>query len=577
VAWCVMLYFTVTVIELSPTLLERFRANKLAHALHRVAPGVVIVGIALSSLHHSSLGSLFLVTPQRLYPLWFSPRLPLFFILSAMGAGMMVVVLAKMLYARWYDPASVFPGAAAAAEAGEGASGAEEPPHLKMLRQLATIAAGVLALYLALKVVDLFATGAWGVLLRGSWESWLYLAELSLTAVVPIALMAIPRARRTPAGIGLAAASTSVGLLMNRLDVGVLGYFRDAGRIYVPSLAEWALSLGIIAAAGLVFLKVVESAGVFDERWRERWIVSRRFTPSFDRLSHVWRGVGTDGFRRASLIAVLVIPVATVALYPPYRVDRRAPARAPLGLDAERATLLIEGHRPTMAVAFDHRAHQQRNGGASSCIRCHHLSYPGDHATACSRCHRRMEGPTDIFDHAAHFDAVARSERLGGIVPGNRSCDVCHRPDEPRSARTAKACQDCHARHVTNVSLAAIVPSHGGLDMLPASSPTRPHAWGWAPGYLAALHKQCIGCHAKNAAEAKRRLQQGLGPRGDEAAPPGSARGVEVQQAMAREHLAWCSACHKNLRSQAQTRTTMMRSPTRGAPGGVGEPVAGAP
>jgi Ni/Fe-hydrogenase subunit HybB-like protein/Zn finger protein HypA/HybF involved in hydrogenase expression len=575
VAWCVMLYFTVTVIELSPTLLERFRANKLAHALHRVAPGVVIVGIALSSLHHSSLGSLFLVTPQRLYPLWFSPRLPLFFILSAMGAGMMVVVLAKMLYARWYDPASVFPGAAAAAGAGEGATGAEEPPHLRMIRQLATIAAGILSLYLALKVVDLFATGAWAVLLRGSWESWLYLAELSLTAVVPIALMAIPRARRAPAGIALAAGSASAGLLLNRLDVGVFGYFHDAGRIYVPSLAEWALSLGIIAAAGLVFLKLVESAGVFDERWRERWIVSRRFAPTFDRFSRVWRGAGTGGFRRASLIAVLVIPVATVALYPPYRVHRGAPARAPLGLDAERATLLLEGQQPTMAVAFDHRAHQQRNGGASSCVKCHHLSYPGDHATACSRCHRRMEGSTDIFDHAAHFDAVARSERLGGIVPGNRSCDVCHRPGEAKSARTARACQDCHSR-TARVSLAASDAGHGGLDMLPASSPTQPHEWTWAPGHLAVLHKQCIGCHAENAAAARRRLLQGPGPRGDGAAPPGSARGAELQQTRAREHLAWCPTCHKSLRSQAQTRTTMT-SPAGGAPGGAGLAMAPRP
>ena len=72
VAWCEMLYFTVTILELSPTFLERMGLGRVAGFLHRIAFGIVVTGIALSSLHHSSLGSLFLVTPQRLHPLWIS-------------------------------------------------------------------------------------------------------------------------------------------------------------------------------------------------------------------------------------------------------------------------------------------------------------------------------------------------------------------------------------------------------------------------------------------------------------------------------------------------------------------------
>jgi Ni/Fe-hydrogenase subunit HybB-like protein len=108
VFWCVMLYFTVTVIELAPALFERARADRIAHLLHRVAFVVVIIGISLSSLHHSSLGSLFLVTPQRLHPLWYSPWLPWLFLSSTIGAGLMVVVLARILWARWYDTEAVF-------------------------------------------------------------------------------------------------------------------------------------------------------------------------------------------------------------------------------------------------------------------------------------------------------------------------------------------------------------------------------------------------------------------------------------------------------------------------------------
>ena len=34
---------------------------------------VVIAGVILSTLHQSSLGSLYLIVPGKLYPLWYSP------------------------------------------------------------------------------------------------------------------------------------------------------------------------------------------------------------------------------------------------------------------------------------------------------------------------------------------------------------------------------------------------------------------------------------------------------------------------------------------------------------------------
>ena len=108
VFWCVMLYFTITAVELAPVVFEKLKAEKAARFLHRIAFGAVVIGISLSSLHHSSLGSLFLVTPQRLHPLWYTPLLPVLFILSAMGGGMMFVVLVRILHAHWYDPEVVF-------------------------------------------------------------------------------------------------------------------------------------------------------------------------------------------------------------------------------------------------------------------------------------------------------------------------------------------------------------------------------------------------------------------------------------------------------------------------------------
>jgi Ni/Fe-hydrogenase subunit HybB-like protein len=492
VAWCVMLYFTVTMVELAPTVLDRVGLQRPAHLLHRAAFWVVTVGITLSSLHHTSLGSLFLVTPQRLHPLWYTPRLPVHFILSAMGAGLMVVVLAKLLHSHWYDREAVF-------GAGTGCTGAVPPekrdeppcvgPDFPMVRQLATLAAGVLAVSLVVKLADLWATGAWRALLAGTWESWFYGFEVVLGAAIPALIMASGAARRSPGMVGVAAASAAVGLVLNRLNVGVFGYFRDAGVVYVPSLAEWALSLGVVAAAGLVFLFAIENLPVFSENGEEWQRARQRFSPVFDRFSGVWRMTLASGLNRASALAVIVLPLAWVLLFPPFGKNGgvRRPVRPPVAQDAERKVLRIDGDQRGVAVVFPHADHQRRLGGKESCGRCHHLSLPTDHSTPCSRCHRDMERDTEIFDHSAHFEAVARRDQLRGWIPGNQACRVCHSATGPKGAGTARACLECHEKNMA--------PSRGveaPLDLARAN------------GYRAALHENCVKCHKEEAAKQQR-------------------------------------------------------------------------
>jgi Ni/Fe-hydrogenase subunit HybB-like protein len=478
VAWCVMLYFTVTMIELAPTVLERSRMGGVVRFLHRIAPAVVVIGIALSSLHHSSLGSLFLVTPVRLHPLWYSPLIPLHFILSAMGAGMMAVVLVKMLYARYYAPETVFGG-----PTGPG-------PDFPVVRRLATIAACVLSVYLALKLFDLAASGSWRQLFAGSWESWLFALELFLAAVIPVTILAVPRTRRSPAAVALASLSSVAGLLWNRLDVGIFGYFRDAGTIYMPSMIEWALSLGVVAAAGLAFFFAVENLPIFDGEWRRRRESRSRFMPAFDSASRVWRTALGRGLDRVSLIAVFIVALGWLTMYPPFHADRRMPAQdvfPPVGEDAGRSVLRIDADRDSMAVSFPHLEHQRRLGEEDSCTNCHHVALPGDHSTPCSRCHGEMERATDIFHADLHLSALAEREGLQGWMPRNHTCGLCHEGREAKSVANAKACMECHDR-----------------DMRSTHDTKEPHALRWASGYREAMHGSCIACHERESERAGR-------------------------------------------------------------------------
>ena len=427
VFWCVMIYFTVTAIELSPTILQRFGAEKIAHWLHKIAFGVVIFGITLSSLHHSSLGSLFLVTPIRLHALWYSSLLPLFFIISAIAAGIMFLVFTRITYARVYNPEPIY---GLQLDSGIKSDGSEvfRGPQFKPMQNLAIIASSILGLYLILKIVDLFNRGVFGMLFNGSWESWLFIFELLLAAIIPILLVAIPRVRRSPMGLSAAGLLASLGLVLNRVDVGIFGYFQDAAQPYFPSLTEWGLSLGVIAAAILVFLFACEKLPIFEESRKTLLPQADIFKYSYDKFSRVWNTVLTSGLQRVTLIAIIALPLAWILFYPPYKAEALSQSniRPSIGLDETRSVLLIDGNRSGVKTKFNHLDHQNRLGQDKSCVKCHHIAMPRDNATPCYRCHTNMLDSTNIFNHFGHMRMVAEKENIHSLHPGNQSCDYCH-------------------------------------------------------------------------------------------------------------------------------------------------------
>ena len=486
VFWCVILYFTVTFIELIPNILERFKADRIINVFHKIAIAVVIIGISLSSLHHSSLGSLFLVTPQRLHQLWYSPLLPWFFLSSAAGCGIMFLILIKILYAKWYDPESVF-----GKETGNKpliscslnrkdvyASTRIYGPDVPMLRSLSIIGVSILGLYLLLKIYDLFANNSLNILFKGNWESWLFSLELSVTTAVPILLIAIKKIRNSPYGLFSASLFASFGLVLNRMNVGIFGYFRDAGTIYFPSLAEWALSIGIISAAVLVFLLIVENFSIFDEQWKEYKIIACTFRATFDSISRVWQTALSSGITRISLIGIFILPIAFVLMYPPYSGSNLSDISSAKGLDITRSVLLIDGNHDGIHTEFPHLEHQNRLGKEQSCIKCHHLSLPKDKSTPCSHCHRHMIEETKIFKHTEHTIWVAKDKQIGGLYPENHTCTICHVSNTAKTSQNSKACIDCHDKdmnifHTSNLS---------GTFL-------------YAEGFMNAMHKRCITCH----------------------------------------------------------------------------------
>ena len=116
VAMCVVIYLHVLYIEFIPIVVERFLGrvnlpgplaglNRLLERLLALADRIldplmwifIIAGVVLSCMHQSGLGSLMLIAPTKVHPLWYTPLLPLLFLLSAIAVGYPMVVFETTL------------------------------------------------------------------------------------------------------------------------------------------------------------------------------------------------------------------------------------------------------------------------------------------------------------------------------------------------------------------------------------------------------------------------------------------------------------------------------------------------
>jgi Ni/Fe-hydrogenase subunit HybB-like protein len=247
VAWCVMLYTTVLALELSPVVFERFRLVGARRVIRAVYTPLVIAGVILSTLHQSSLGSLYLIVPAKLHPLWYSPLLPLLFYVSAIGAGLGMVILESYLSGRAFG----------------------RRLELALLEPLGRVMAVVLGLYGVLRLVALRRSGALAELTTPSYESAMFLVEVSLGVVLPVALLSVPRLRRSERGLVTAAFLAILGFVTSRLNVAVTGMERSAGVRYLPSWMELTVSLGLVAVGFTIFVVVARFLPIFPEAARE--------------------------------------------------------------------------------------------------------------------------------------------------------------------------------------------------------------------------------------------------------------------------------------------------------------------
>lgn len=242
VAWCVTLYSTVLALEFAPAVLERFKMERTLKAIKAIMIPLVIAGVLLSTLHQSSLGSLFLILPQKLHPLWYSSMLPVLFYVSAICVG-----LAMTIFESWHSSR---------------AFGKEL--ELPLVKRLAEVLAVCIAVYLSIRFLDLWHRRALSSLDQPGIERWLFMLEIFLMAI-PMLLLFRAKVRANPGAIYASVTMFLLGFVTNRLNVSVTGLESASGVRYIPKWTEIVVTLGLIALGFAIFRFAAKSLPIFAE------------------------------------------------------------------------------------------------------------------------------------------------------------------------------------------------------------------------------------------------------------------------------------------------------------------------
>jgi Ni/Fe-hydrogenase subunit HybB-like protein len=205
---------------------------------------LVILGVLLSTLHQSSLGTLYLITPEKLHPFWYSPLLPVFFFISAIAVGLAMTIFESSLSSKYFG----------------------RQLELPILQELGRVLVVVLCVFGILRFEDLLHRGVLRLTLVPGYEMSLFWLEVALGLVLPLVLLAQERIRTTADGLYLAAVLVVLGFITNRLNVSITGLESSAGTHYIPKWTEVAVTGAIIAAGFALFGLAVKYLPIFSAK-----------------------------------------------------------------------------------------------------------------------------------------------------------------------------------------------------------------------------------------------------------------------------------------------------------------------
>jgi Ni/Fe-hydrogenase subunit HybB-like protein len=248
IAWHFALYIVALFIEWSPALFEWLNLRKLREIFSKLAIWATVFGVIIAGGHQSALGALFVIAPGKLHPLWYSELLPVFFLVSAIIAGLSMVIVESMLTHKVFK---------------KQVEHFDHAEFEKLTMNLGKGASAGLIVYFALKVFGLAHSGRWDLLntVYGYW----FLFEILVFALLPAFLFAYGVRYKNVRITRWTAVMTVIGIVLNRINTSLIAFNWNAPERYYPLWTEIAITVGVITMGVLTFRWIVNRMAILHD------------------------------------------------------------------------------------------------------------------------------------------------------------------------------------------------------------------------------------------------------------------------------------------------------------------------
>lgn len=242
IAWHFFLYIIICFIEWSPSLFEWLGKERVKEFFSKLGIWATILGVIIAGGHQSALGALFLVAPTKIHPLWYSSLLPLYFLISALFAGISMVIIESAISHKIFK---------------ERLKDFNQSEFNLRTLGLAKALVAVLFVYLLLKILDLSHYDNWHYL-NTNFGYW-YIFEVVGFVLIPAIFLLKAIKNKNASVVRLSAIIIAFGVIINRFNVSLIAYnwYIPLNEKYYPTWMEIALSLGIVTLIILFYRFIV--------------------------------------------------------------------------------------------------------------------------------------------------------------------------------------------------------------------------------------------------------------------------------------------------------------------------------
>lgn len=203
---------------------------------------LAITGIIVSVSHQTALGALFILVPEKLSWLWYSPYMQANFLVTAFALGLAMLIFESSLSAKAFG------------------FGLEK----ELITGIANKLVWLLLVSVILRFVTLYKQTGFNLVDAGSGvQNFSFWLEVIVGLILPLIFLLMPASRKSAKAAFNISCMVIFGVILNRINVAWIGIDVPGYSHYYPGFIEILITLGIFSIGILAFYNIGKRFPIF--------------------------------------------------------------------------------------------------------------------------------------------------------------------------------------------------------------------------------------------------------------------------------------------------------------------------